>query len=216
MFTDGITNKLVGCFYTPTLNNNNSSSPPVPDDVSQTCSHQQQHQESVETQQSSEVILVRVYGNKTDLLIDRKVELANIQLLQQHGFAPRLYGIFLNGLAYEFIPGVTLSPTSVIDDKIWPLIARHMAKMHRLNIAKPSQDITESKFEPMIYRKTIQFLKLIPEQFSDIVKHRRWVQNIRKNLLIWFANFKLIIIIIRQQWLICTLIIITLEIFKIL
>lgn len=107
------------------------------------------------------------------MLIDRKVELANIQLLQQHGFAPRLYGTFRNGLAYEFIPGVTLSPTSVVDAKIWPLVARHMAKMHRLNIAVPAQDNAESKFEPMIYRKAIQFLKLIPEQFSDIVKHRR-------------------------------------------
>lgn len=142
-------------------------------DVSQKCSHHQQQQESVETQQTSEVILVRVYGNKTDLLIDRKVELDNIMLLQQHGFAPRLYGIFLNGLAYEFIPGVTLSATSVVDDKIWPLVARHMAKMHRLNIAKAARDNAESKFEPMIYQKAIQFLKLIPEQFSDIVKHRR-------------------------------------------
>lgn len=106
------------------------------------------------------------------MLIDRKVELDNILLLQQHGFAPRLYGVFLNGLAYEFIPGVTLSPTSVVDGKIWPLIARHMAKMHRLNIVN-TQDDADSKIEPMIYRKTIQFLSLIPEQFSDIVKHGR-------------------------------------------
>lgn len=144
----------------------------MPDD-SQKCSDHQQQLKSVETQQTSEVILVRVYGNKTDLLIDRKVELENILLLQQHGFAPRLHGIFINGLAYEFIPGVTLTPTSVVDDTIWPLIARHMAKMHRLNIANAARDKPESKFEPMIYRKTIQFLKLIPEQFSDHVKHRR-------------------------------------------
>lgn len=45
-FTDGITNKLVGCFY--------------------------KEEGDVE---ANDVVLVRIYGNKTDLLIDRKAEL---------------------------------------------------------------------------------------------------------------------------------------------
>jgi hypothetical protein len=48
VFTDGITNKLLGCFY----------------------------EESPE-----DVVLVRVYGHKTDLLIDRNAETRNIQVL---------------------------------------------------------------------------------------------------------------------------------------
>lgn len=47
MFTDGITNKLIGCFNTN-----------FPEDV----------------------ILVRVYGQNTDLLIDRKAETENIKV----------------------------------------------------------------------------------------------------------------------------------------
>lgn len=47
IFTDGITNKLVGCFHDKN-----------PDDV----------------------ILVRVYGHKTDMLIDRLAETRNIQV----------------------------------------------------------------------------------------------------------------------------------------
>lgn len=47
VFTDGITNKLVGCF--------NSMSP-------------------------DDGILVRVYGQNTDLLIDRKVETKNFKV----------------------------------------------------------------------------------------------------------------------------------------
>lgn len=50
LFTDGITNKLIGCF-----NSANGSS-----DV--------------------DVILVRVYGPNTDLLINRKTELENIKV----------------------------------------------------------------------------------------------------------------------------------------
>lgn len=47
VFTDGITNKLIGCFY--------NESP-------------------------SDVILVRVYGTNTDLLIDRKAETATLKV----------------------------------------------------------------------------------------------------------------------------------------
>lgn len=77
MFTDGITNKLVGCF----------------------------HEES-----GTDVVLIRIYGNKTDLLIDRKAETKNICMLHRYSFAPQLYATFENGLAYEYVPGVTLKP----------------------------------------------------------------------------------------------------------
>lgn len=100
MFTDGITNKLVGCFNKNEENN-----------------------ESIEN-----VILIRVYGifsiyydflsililyiiiigNKTDLLIDRSAETRNIILLHRYDIAPQLFAIFKNGLVYEFVPGVTL------------------------------------------------------------------------------------------------------------
>lgn len=113
------------------------------------------------------MILVRVYGNKTDLLIDRKAELNNIQLLQRFGFAPRLYGVFKNGLAYEYVPGCTLTPESVVSPNVWPLVATHMARMHRLNVQAPNVVV------PMIVSKTLRFLDLVPEQFTDPVKHKR-------------------------------------------
>jgi ethanolamine kinase len=63
VFTDGITNKLLGCFY----------------------------EESPE-----DVVLVRVYGHKTDLLIDRNAETRNIQVLVF------LIFIFFNALVFNF------------------------------------------------------------------------------------------------------------------
>lgn len=62
IFTDGITNKLIACQY------NDSES------------------------DCDEVVLVRIYGNKTDLLIDRNAEKKNIKLLHEHKLAPELYG----------------------------------------------------------------------------------------------------------------------------
>lgn len=60
----------------------------------------------------------------------------NIKTLNALGLAPKVYGKFINGLAYQFYPGVTLNMDTVIDDKIWPLVAQQMAKMHKVELGK--------------------------------------------------------------------------------
>lgn len=50
--------------------------------------------------------------------------------------APNIYGVFENGLAYQYYPGVTLNIETVLDFKIWPLVARQMAKMHKVELSK--------------------------------------------------------------------------------
>lgn len=113
-------------------------------------------------------MLIRVYGNKTDLLIDRDAEKKNIEILFKYGYAPRLYATFKNGLVYEYVPGVTLTDQTVIQPTIWPLIAKRMAQMHRnVNV-----EYNTTK-EPMLSKTVTKFLNLIPEQFSDPKKHAR-------------------------------------------
>lgn len=107
-----------------------------------------------------DVILVRVYGHKTDLLIDRKAETRNIQMLHSHGFAPCLYAIFRNGLAYEYAPGVTLTSETVVEPRIWTLIARHMAEMHKIKFDSGND-------QPMLWGKGQQFLDILPENYSN-------------------------------------------------
>ncbi|XP_055711775.1 ethanolamine kinase [Phlebotomus papatasi] len=133
LFTDGITNKLVGCFYGD----------------------------------REDTVLIRVYGNKTDLLIDRTAETRNIKLLHSYGFAPRLHATFANGLAYEYVPGVTLNPENVTDPAIWTLVARKMAKMHKVECG------AEVSRKAMLRWKLEQFLNLIPEKFSRREIHER-------------------------------------------
>lgn len=113
-------------------------------------------------------MLVRIYGNKTDLLIDRNAEKINIAYLHQHGLAPELFATFQNGLVYEFVPGATLNTETVKDPKVWRLVATNMARMHKLPL-KPE----DTAKEPMLKTKTLKFLDLIPEQFSDPIKHER-------------------------------------------
>ncbi|GAA6067434.1 ethanolamine kinase 2 isoform X1, partial [Tachysurus ichikawai] len=82
LFTDGKTNKLVGCY----------------------------------TDESPEdMVLVRVYGNKTELIVDRDNELKSFQVLHANGCAPHLYCTFNNGICYEFIQGEALGPQDVRD-----------------------------------------------------------------------------------------------------
>lgn len=159
-FTDGITNKLIGCFYNPptfycnkiactNTNSNTVNGYPDVDDL-------------------NNVVLIRVYGNKTDLLIDREKEIENIKLLHSYQFAPSLYATFKNGLAYEFVPGITLNPDNVLQPELWSLVATRMAEMHRIVDAKGS-----SKPMPMLLKKMERFFALVPNRFSNAQLQKR-------------------------------------------
>lgn len=92
--------------------------------------------------------------------------------MHKYGFAPNLYGVFLNGLAYEYVPGVTLTPDTVIQSNIWPVVAKHMAEMHKVKY--DNADVGGVR-KAMLWDKTQSFLNLVPETFSDANKHDRYV-----------------------------------------
>lgn len=79
-FTDGITNKLLGCYVGAVM---------------------------------QDVVLVRIYGNKTELLVDRENEVKSFRVLHAQRCAPRLYCTFNNGLCYEFLQGTALEPEHI-------------------------------------------------------------------------------------------------------
>lgn len=77
-----------------------------------------------------EAVLVRIYGKRTELFVDREDEVTSFQLLRAHGCAPELYCTFQNGLCYEFMRGLALGPEHVHQPHILRLIAHEMAKYH--------------------------------------------------------------------------------------
>ncbi|XP_017875611.1 ethanolamine kinase [Ceratina calcarata] len=141
IFTDGITNKLIGVWYVGHY---------------------------------SDMVLIRVYGHKTDLLINRQDETRNIRILNKAGFTHSIYATFNNGLAYQFIEGNTLTTETVRDPYIYPLIAKRMAQMHKL---KP--DDAEILKEACIWNKIEQFMDIMPKEFSDDAKQARFEKLIR-------------------------------------
>lgn len=116
----------------------------------------------------NDMVLVRIYGKNTEVLIDRKREISNFKLLHSYGFAPKLLATFENGLVYEYWDGRPLTKQQLFEDRVWRKIARRMAEMHR-NIKLPEDQCVE----PMLWSKFRQLFELIPVTFSDPAKQAR-------------------------------------------
>jgi len=56
-----------------------------------------------------DVVLVRIYGKRSDLLIDRERELKAIVILYGKGCAAPVFCRFQNGIAYGFVPGIMIN-----------------------------------------------------------------------------------------------------------
>lgn len=87
-----------------------------------------------------------------------------LQLLFHAGHAPDIYATFDNGMAYKYIQGETLTTTSVRDPCVYKLVARNMAKLHRLDISGKNINGTT---ECGLWKKMNQFANLIPKQYSS-------------------------------------------------
>lgn len=92
-----------------------------------------------------------------------------LQLLQKAGYAPELYATFNNGLAYKFIPGEILTVDTVRSLSVYPLVARMVAKLHRLDCGESVERM------PALWDKIAQFIRLLPDQYSPSEKHDRFV-----------------------------------------
>ena len=83
-----------------------------------------------------DTVLVRVYGEGTERIIDREQEKANMARLAAVGAGGRLYAAFGNGIAYEFLEGEVLGQGRLWEDAVWRGVATAMATMHRLPLTE--------------------------------------------------------------------------------
>lgn len=81
-------------------------------------------------QVDNEAILLRAYGNGTDVLIDRQRETQNHELLMQHGLAPELLARFENGMMYRYLRGKVTKPEQLREPAIYRAVARRLAQWH--------------------------------------------------------------------------------------
>ena len=84
--------------------------------------------------------LVRIFGDKTELVIDRERERSVVAQLAPFGLGTPLFGYFANGRVEQFLPGRALTPPDLVDPLIAPLIATALAELHTVPL--PTQPPT--------------------------------------------------------------------------
>ncbi|KAJ5894023.1 hypothetical protein N7495_005714 [Penicillium taxi] len=78
----------------------------------------------------NDAVLMRAYGNGTEILIDRERETTSHALLASRGLAPPLLARFNNGLLYRFIRGKPCSHQDLVTPPIFRGVARQLGRWH--------------------------------------------------------------------------------------
>ncbi|XP_065596563.1 ethanolamine kinase 2 [Cyrtonyx montezumae] len=134
----------------------------------------------------ADAVLVRIYGRKTELFVDRETELWNFQVLRAHGCAPDLYCTFQNGFCYEFLPGIALGPDHVRDPHIFRLVAQEVARVHAIHA-------NGSLPKPILWQKLHEYLTLVKMDLSPKVPNTSLHQDVPslemlENELAWMKD----------------------------
>lgn len=106
-----------------------------------------------------EMVLVRVYGEKTELFVDRDAEIRCMKLLYNAGMGAKLFAIFANGLAYQYIPGDVFTPEAARNPSVYPHVATAIADMHRT--------IPADNEQPCLWKKLRSFCDLSPDGYPE-------------------------------------------------
>lgn len=84
-------------------------------------------------------VTVRIYGDKTEIFINRDVEAETIKRIAKVGISPRLvkYIPWCGVTIVEFIPGYVLKNCDLLKEELYEKIVRPIRKIHRSGIVLP-------------------------------------------------------------------------------
>lgn len=103
---------------------------------------------------TSDTLLFRIYGKKTEEFIDRKSEIESMKLVKIHELGPDAYFKLSNGLCYEYLPGEILTQPMMLNEEIYTLQAKAFAHLHSLEFGE---------HQPVLFTKLKQLLDLIED-----------------------------------------------------
>ena len=142
VFTDGITNCLIAFDYDQTEKSEDTlaaapAAAAVSGDHSEIIQKHQLCHDHDDPHRHPDRVLVRIYGQNTDLFIDRQTELFNLVQLYRHGLCPPVYARFNNGICYGYTPGQTVCHDWLQEQgHLTEGIANQMARMHSLELVE--------------------------------------------------------------------------------
>ena len=122
---------------------------------------------------------VRTFGSYTEYLIDRDMEL----LIMNSAPKIKVYGTFLNGLVYTYIPGRTLSIGDLIDINTFNQTAISIANHHKLE--PPS-----IKKVPILFITLRKWLSNAPLEYLDPKKKAFDHKILKEELIFMEKNLK--------------------------
>ena len=157
IFDDGISNKLVGYYVRPEHTKDGFIN---------------------KTDNRSDIVLLRIYGAKTELFIDRAKELRNFQLLRKNGLSPRLYSTFENGYCYAFVEGRVLGPDDVRQEDMLERCAKLFARVHAVKIDQ--EYLHHHKMEANMFDGVKKLLRLLPAKFDDPEQQSRYNRSLSR------------------------------------
>lgn len=77
---------------------------------------------------------MRLYGENTDLIIDREAELRNMRIMHEAGAGPPVYARLNNALVYGFVTGEPTDARIIREPVVRDLMATEMAKLHTIDL----------------------------------------------------------------------------------
>lgn len=137
--------------------------------------------ESASGEFSPRAVAVRAYGDRTDLLIDRAVEVEALARLNAAGFGARVLACFDGGRVEEFLPGRALTPEETAEARTAERVARGLARLHAADVEDLGSGRRRRKktscclsffFSPLRPGKAMQYSEEDSALFSTI---REWV-----------------------------------------
>ena len=113
----------------------------------------------------------RIYGEKTDLFINREDELLNSLYLGSWGLGPKILAVYQNGFCAELVAGKTLDPRDTGNWQVSEIIIRGVAKLHY-----ESQRLEKKDSEEALLKKTFlgSWLDLIPNSLNTPEDNQRY------------------------------------------
>ncbi|KAI9704506.1 MAG: hypothetical protein M1820_005580 [Bogoriella megaspora] len=85
---------------------------------------------ATDAQIEAQSVIVRVFGEGTEKLVDRERELTNHTIFADYGLAPEILAQFKNGLIYRFTPGKPCQREDLPHKSIYTGIARTLGQWH--------------------------------------------------------------------------------------
>ncbi|KAK4450916.1 kinase-like domain-containing protein [Podospora aff. communis PSN243] len=118
-------------------------------------------------------VLVKIYGDGTDITIDRNKELTMHRLLAQKGLSSSPLVRFANGHAYEFIAGTPCSDQDMARERVWRGVARELARWHATITPIQPGDAHESfAREPGVWSTAKKWLDAVPKNADTDKLHK--------------------------------------------